>query len=156
MSSSAGLQSIVPLRRFVTASGSDGCESTGATMRRSTAIARAKPPVKHIPTTPTPGPPARSCSSAASARNQPITRDVRPVASTVNSRLMHAPAIGRNPFIVFANVLPAVGSRPAVPNRSGTTAEQPSATTRSANPSTIGEMPGISVITMTAGPSPLR
>jgi hypothetical protein len=93
MSSSAGPQSTVRFRLFVTGSGSDGCDSTGATTRRSTAIARAKPPLKHIPTTPTPGPPDRSCSWAASSRNQPITGDVRPVARTVNSRLMHAAAI---------------------------------------------------------------
>ena len=32
----------------------------------------------------------------------------------------------------------------------------PSATTRSAKPSSIGEMPGISAMTTTAGPLPLR
>ena len=37
--------------------GSDGCERTGAATTGSTIIASAKLPVKHIPTTPTPGPP---------------------------------------------------------------------------------------------------
>src|SRR3954452_12131755 len=49
-----------------------------------------------------------------------------------------------------------MGSLPASPNRSESTAVQPRATIRSANPSTIGEMPGISVITTTTGPVPLR
>jgi len=42
---------------FFPASGSDGCESTGATTLGSVIIANAKPPVKHIPTAPTPRPP---------------------------------------------------------------------------------------------------
>ena len=54
------------------------------------AIARAKPPVKHIPTAPTPGPPHRSCSWPARARSHSITGDVRFVAHVVNSRLTHS------------------------------------------------------------------
>ncbi len=53
------------------------------------AMASANPPVKHIPTAPTPGPPQRSCSALARARNQSTHGDVRPVASMENSRLTH-------------------------------------------------------------------
>ena len=74
------------LARFLPiASGIDGCDSTGASRRSSVAMARAKPPVKHIPIAPTPGPPQRSCSVRASARSQSMTGDVFPVAKTVNS-----------------------------------------------------------------------
>ena len=51
------------------------------------AMARANPPVKHIPTAPTPGPPQRSCSRAARARSHEMTGDVRFDAQVVNSRL---------------------------------------------------------------------
>ena len=54
--------------------GSDGWLKTGARTTSSTIIASAKPPVKHIPTTPTPGPPQRSCSDAASLRSQTVDR----------------------------------------------------------------------------------
>src|SRR5665811_806899 len=60
------------LRDGLTGMGNDGWDSTGATTTGSTAMARAKPPEKHIPTTPTPGPPHRSCSRAARARSQPV------------------------------------------------------------------------------------
>ncbi len=54
------------LCRLPIGKGSDGWLRTGATTTSSTIIASAKPPVKHIPTAPTPGPPQRSCSDAAS------------------------------------------------------------------------------------------
>jgi hypothetical protein len=66
--------------------GRDGWLRTGATKRSSTAMPSAKPPVKHIPTAPTPGPPQRSCSAAARARSHVVTGVVRPVARTANSR----------------------------------------------------------------------
>src|SRR5512135_172015 len=65
-SRSAGEQSIVRRRLLVTAEGKLGCASTGASTRGSTAIANPKPPLKHRPTTPTPGPPQHWCSAAAS------------------------------------------------------------------------------------------
>ena len=68
-----------------TGKGSDGWLRTGATTTLSTIMPSAKPPVKHIPTAPTPGPPQRTCSSAARARSHPITGLVLPLASTVNS-----------------------------------------------------------------------
>jgi hypothetical protein len=79
---------MVRLYRLLTGKGNDGSASTGASRRSSAAIASANPPVKHIPTAPTPGPPQRACSLAARARSQLITGEVLPVASTVNSRLM--------------------------------------------------------------------
>jgi hypothetical protein len=38
-------------------SGSDGCDSTGASIDGSSIIDSAKLPVKHMPMAPTPGPP---------------------------------------------------------------------------------------------------
>ena len=136
--------------------GSDGCDSTGAITWSSTAIASAKPPVKHIPTTPTPGPPQRACSAVESPRNQFTTGDDFPTASLVNSLLMHTLEMEPSRYIADDTFEPANGSRPSVPNRWGSTAVQPSSTTRSAKPTTIGDMPGSSVITITAGPVPLR
>src|SRR5664280_351055 len=47
------------------------------------------------PTTPTPGPPHRSCSSPASARSHNVAGLVRPVANDTNSRDTHVQAIIR-------------------------------------------------------------
>ena len=66
--------------------GSDGWLRTGARTTSSTIMASAKPPVKHMPTTPTPGPPQRSCSAAASLRNHTVTGLVFFSAKAVNSR----------------------------------------------------------------------
>jgi hypothetical protein len=112
-------------------------------------MARAKLPVKHMPTTPTPGPPRRSCSWRASAFDHSTTGLVLPVAHAENSFETHAGAMA-------LIVLPMLISAPGTPKRCGTTAVQPSATTRSAKSSTFGVMPGISANTRTAGPSPLR
>lgn len=68
------------------ASGNDGCDRTGATTAGSVIIARAKPPVKHIPTAPTPAPPQSACAFRESARNQSTIGLERSVAHTVNSR----------------------------------------------------------------------
>src|SRR2546421_3040839 len=46
--------------------------------------------------------------------------------------------------------------RPGSPNTWGSTAVSPVSATRRANPATAGVMPGISLMTTTAGPSPLR
>ena len=66
--------------------GSDGWLSTGASTTSSTIMASAKPPVKHMPTTPTPGPPQRSCSAAASLRSHTVTGLVFFRAKAENSR----------------------------------------------------------------------
>jgi hypothetical protein len=54
-------------------------------MTSSIIIASANPPVKHMPTAPTPDPPHSACASAASARSQPIAGLVRFSASVTNS-----------------------------------------------------------------------
>ena len=51
---------------------------------------------------------------------------------------------------------PAVGLRPGVPNSDGRTAVQPISATARPKSATRGVMPGISAMTMTAGPSPVR
>ena len=78
------------LNFFDNGKGSDGWLSTGASTMSSTIMANAKPPVKHMPTTPTPGPPHRSCSAAASLRSHTVTGLVRFNAKALNSRETHA------------------------------------------------------------------
>jgi hypothetical protein len=53
--------------------GSDGCESTGASIAGSSIIESAKFPVKHMPIAPTPFPPQSGCACAASARSHAMT-----------------------------------------------------------------------------------
>ena len=65
-----------------------GCTPARASCRRPPSPS-ANPPLKHMPTAPTPGPPARVCRSRASARNHSMTGDVRFVAHVVNSCEMH-------------------------------------------------------------------
>ena len=48
----------------------DGWASTGAATGAPAIIASAIPPVKHMPTAPTPGPPSSACSVRARARSQ--------------------------------------------------------------------------------------
>ena len=103
-----------------TAKGSDGWDSTATSCAGSVAMARAKPPVKHMPTAPTPGPPQRSCSCTASARSQSTTGDVRPVANATNSRLTHAGTITCDSRPAAACSRPsASGSWPGTPKRWG-------------------------------------
>jgi hypothetical protein len=51
--------------------------------------------VKHIPTTPTPGPPQRACSDAASLRSQTVTGLVFFRAKQANSRETQAEPMDR-------------------------------------------------------------
>ena len=67
----------------------------------------------------------------------------------VNSRLTQTLAMLRT-------VSSTVAGAPARPNSDGITTVKPRATTSSANSSTAGVMPGISWITITPGPLPLR
>ena len=83
---SAALMSIAALWRRPIGAGRAGWLSTGASTRSSTAMARANPPVKHMPTAPTPRPPHSACARAASARSQVTTGLVRFSANMVNSR----------------------------------------------------------------------
>ena len=55
----------------------------------------------------------------------------------------------------FRTLPPLIGAS-GVPNRCGITTVKPAATTSSANPITSGVMPGISWMTFTPGPLPLR
>ncbi len=85
-----------------------------------------------------------------------MTGDDLPVAMVENSLLTHTPPKLRSRYPPWESRDPTSGLRPASPKRSGITAVHPRATTRSAKPTTNGEMPGISVITSTTGPAPLR
>ena len=67
-----------------TGNGNDGCASTGAATEVSTIIASAKPPVKHIPSAPTLGPPSFSWSDCARLRSHVATGEVAPTAMVVN------------------------------------------------------------------------
>ena len=73
---------------------------------------------------------------------------------TVNSREMHAGMIDRMNRPTAGRPFADSASRPGSPNRCGTTAVQPIAATRRAKVATPGVMPGISAITITAGPDP--
>jgi hypothetical protein len=66
-----------------------------------------------------------------------------------NSRLTQTRAITRIALVI-------VGSIPGVPNSCGSTAVQPMPATRRPNSATFGVMPGISLMTTTAGPLPVR
>ncbi len=105
--------------------------------------------MKHIPTAPTPGPPHLPCSKAASALNQSVTGDVRRVMREVNSREMQF-------FFSTRIVFPSVGFSPGTPKREGRIAVQPISATFLPNSATRGVIPGISAMTITAGPEPIR
>lgn len=105
--------------------------------------------MKHIPTTPTPGPPHRSCSWAASSRSHTVTGLVFFRASIENSHEMQA---GPSDL----SMAEADGAAPGFPKRWGSTAVHPMAATLRPKPATFGVIPGISAITITAGPEPTR
>ncbi len=73
---------------LATANGIEGCAVHGASMMSSTIIPSAKPPEKHMPTAPTPGPPTSLWMLRASARSQAMTGDVLFIAIVVNSLAM--------------------------------------------------------------------
>ena len=73
----------------------------------------------------------------------------RRVAKAANSFETHALAKLRPAY-------PPDISRPGSPKSTGIRTVQPSSRTRRARPATSGVMPGISAMTITAGPSPLR
>jgi hypothetical protein len=93
--------------RLVTGAGRAGWLATAARTDGSTAIARANPPVKHMPTAPTPGPPHSACAITASARRKLTTGLVRS-ARMVNSRATHT----RSTDLTTAPVVPASPGRP--------------------------------------------
>ena len=94
----------------------------------------------------------------ASVRSHPTTGEVLPVAQITNSRLTHVPSIAEHMYAADRSETrpPGVGSRPGSPKSTGSTAVHPIAATRPANSSTFGVIPGISAITITAGPDPGR
>ena len=67
-------------------------------MRSSTIIPSANPPVKHMPTAPTPGPPHSSCTCFASARSHSVTGASCSVANAANSFETHAGIIDCTPY----------------------------------------------------------
>jgi hypothetical protein len=113
-------------------------------------MASAKPPVKHMPTAPTPLPPHSACAVRASARSQSTIGEARPARQALNSKRTHMP-----PSMVS---MPAgcVAGRPGTPNSTGRKTVISASATRSAKRTTSGCRPGISWMTITAGPTPLR
>ena len=71
-------------------SGSDGWDSTGASIDGSSIIVSAKFPVKHIPIAPTPGPPHSSWANRASDRSHCVTGLDSFAAKARNSALTQA------------------------------------------------------------------
>lgn len=131
--------------RFVI--GSDGCDSTGASIDFSSIMDSAKFPVKHMPIAPTPGPPHSACACAASARSHTVMGLDALEAKARNSALTHPRSI--------VTTAPGIrGGAPSSPNRWGMKTVKPASRTQRANRATWGLMPGISVITITAGPLP--
>ena len=91
-------RSDIPRSRFRAApigNGTDGWLPTDARTAGSTAAASAKPPLKHIPMTPTPGPPAVPCRRRASARTYSAIGRSAFRAKAANSLVMQAFAIVR-------------------------------------------------------------
>ena len=62
-------------------------------MMSSTIMPNAKPPLKHMPIAPTPGPPSSLCSERASARNHAMIGEVCFIAIVVNSLATHTLSI---------------------------------------------------------------
>ena len=124
-----------------------GWLSTGATTVSSSSLASPKPPVKHMPTNPMPGPPWRPWRSRARARSQAVAGEESRVARTWNSRLTHALAITPSARLVDDGL-------PGVPKSDAIATEKPRSTSRSAKWATVGVIPGISGATRTQGPVP--
>ena len=79
----------------LTGNGTDGWLPTGARTAGSTAEASAKPPLKHMPMTPTPRPPTSPCRCRASARTYSAIGRSALRAKAANSFVMQAFAIVR-------------------------------------------------------------
>ena len=135
-------------RRFPSANGIDGWLSTGATIVWSTIIPSANPPLKHIPTAPTPGPPAEA--EIRGKGTQPVD-DRRGLLQGPHRELTSDADLGERGHPVGSEI-----ARPGVPTSEGMTTVNPAATTSLAKAATFGVIPGISWITMTPGPVPRR
>ena len=107
----------------------------------------AKLPVKHMPIAPTPAPPHSPCASLASERSHWVTGLDSLAANARNSALMHARCRTAPPSSTC-------GTAPSRPNSDGMYTLNPASRTQRLKRATCGLMPGISVITITAGPLP--
>ena len=103
--------------------------------------------MKHIPIAPTPGPPHSAWASLARARSHAVTGLDSPLANARNSALAHAP---RNVAVPSSTA----GTAPSRPNSDGMYTLNPASRTQRLKRATCGLMPGISVMTITAGPAP--
>ena len=137
-------------RPLPTANGRLGWATTGATTDGSTIIASAKPPVKHMPTAPDAGT-AGSRVQLAGQRPQPVG-DRAGLAGGQLGELLADADLRRSALARLPGPIAASGS----PNRCGSTTVCPRATTSSANAITSGVIPGISWMTITPVPEPLR
>ena len=131
-----------------TGNGSDGWLSTGASIVSSTIIPSAKPPVKHMPD--------RTDARATALRvrlggeaAQPADDRAGAVERERRELLGHA-RLGQRARSCSRRST----ARPGVPNSDGMRTLNPASTTRCANSTTCGCSPGISWITITAGPVP--
>ena len=136
-------------RRLVSPSGNDGWLRTGASMRSSTIIPSAKPPVKHMPTAPTPGPPHRLVRVGGRRRNQPLIGVV--LFSDERSELGARHTRARSTQARRYGLAPTGCPRQMRHDRGA-----PDIDDSTGEAATAGVMPGISAMTITAGPSPLR
>ena len=136
-------------RLLRSANGSDGWLSTGASTASSTIIPSANPPVKHMPTTPTPGPPQRSCSCRASARSHDGDRRGPSAAPTSRTRATRSPPTSDCSDVAGADRL-------ARARRTATAAPRCSRCRRPGErtSATSGVMPGISRDHDDRGPRP--
>jgi len=111
--------------------------------------ARAKFPVIHIPSAPTPGPPSSSCTWRHSLRSQSVMGLEPPVANTWNSCEMQQCSIEETTY-------PPLTGLSTTPNISGRNTVNPRSRTIRANLATRGVIPGTSCMMTTPGPLPLR
>ena len=138
--------------------GSDGCDSTGASRRASVAIARAKPPVKHMPTAPTPGP-AAALVLVGGQGPEPVDHRRRlagrPRGELAADARRDQRSRGRSRSSATGCRLGGVAARL---RRTGAAARRCSRCRPPArrSRSTLGVIPGISAMTITAGPVPRR
>ena len=100
-----------------------------------------------MPMAPTPGPPHSTWATRASARSHCTAGEGPPLASARNSALIQA----RRKTVAPSS---AEATAPSRPNSEGMYTAKPASRTQRAKRATWGLMPGISVITITAGPLP--
>ena len=107
--------------------GREGWLSTGATTTSSTIMPRANPPVKHMPTAPTPGPPHRCVLLGGQGPEPADDRAGPPLGQHGELAADARPASDES-------VYPPLGARPSSPNRWGITAVNPASATVAPEP----------------------